>query len=112
MTIFQKIIDRQIPATIVYENADVIAFRDINGQAPSHVIVIPKQPIPRLADATDADVAILGRVLLACRDVAKQEGLDITGYRVVTNNGADAGQTVEHLHFHVLGGRPMGWPPG
>ncbi|TNE87479.1 MAG: histidine triad nucleotide-binding protein [Deltaproteobacteria bacterium] len=112
MTIFQKIIDREIPADIVYETDEVLAFRDINPVAPVHVLVIPKRRIVRVATAEDDDGALLGRLLLACRDVARQEGLAENGYRIVTNNGDHGGQSVDHLHFHVLGGRQLGWPPG
>lgn len=112
MTIFQKIIDRQIPADIVYETPTVLAFRDIQPVAPVHVLVIPKQPIPRVGDAADHDGALLGELLLACREVARIEGIAASGYRVVTNNGGHGGQSVDHLHFHVLGGRQMVWPPG
>jgi histidine triad (HIT) family protein len=109
-TIFQKIIDRQIPATIVYEDDRALAFRDISPQAPTHILVIPKQPLARLADMTAADEALVGHVMWVAREVAVREGL--TDFRVVLNNGAGAGQSVFHLHAHVLGGRPMGWPPG
>jgi histidine triad (HIT) family protein len=111
VTIFQKIIDRKIPADIVYEDDEVLAFRDIHPQAPTHVLVIPKRPIASVAAATEADGALLGRLLLACRRVAQQEGLG-DGYRLVTNIGRDGGQSVDHLHFHLLGGRQMTWPPG
>ncbi len=111
MTLFQKIIDRQIPAAIVYEDDRALAFRDIAPQAPVHVLVVPKRPIPSLAHATDADADLLGHLLGVCRTVAAQEGL-AAGYRVVTNIGGDGGQSVDHLHFHVLGKRRMGWPPG
>ncbi len=111
MTIFQKIIDRQIPATIVYEDDRALAFRDVAPQAPVHVLVIPKQPIRSLASATDEDAALLGHLLTVVRKVAAAEGLE-GGYRVVTNIGADGGQSVDHLHFHVLGKRRLGWPPG
>lgn len=110
MTLFEKIIARQIPATLVYEDADCVALRDINPQAPVHVLVVPRKPIPDLAAATPEDEVLLGRCLLACAKVAKQEGL--TSWRLVQNNGADAGQSVYHVHFHVIGGRTMGWPPG
>ncbi|MDP2316117.1 MAG: histidine triad nucleotide-binding protein [Pseudomonadota bacterium] len=110
MTLFEKIIARQIPADIVYEDAHTIAFRDINPQAPTHVLVVPRQVIPRLDLAEEADVEVLGRTMLAAGKVARQLGL--TGYRVVINNGEEVGQTVFHLHLHILGGRRMGWPPG
>lgn len=112
MTIFQKIIDREIPADIVYEDDRALAFRDIAPQAPVHVLVIPKTPVVRLSEASDDQVELLGHLLRVCRDVARSEGLDASGYRVVTNNGTHGGQSVDHLHFHVLGGRQLGWPPG
>ncbi len=112
MTLFEQIAARTIPADIVYEDEHTVAFRDLHAVAPTHVLVVPREPIPRLADATDAHALVLGRCLLAVRNVATQLGLDEGGYRVVVNNGEDAGQTVFHLHFHVLGGRKMGWPPG
>jgi len=110
-TIFQRIIDREIPAEIVYEDDRCLAFRDITPQAPTHVLVIPKQLIPSLADATDADSELLGHLFTAARKVAKQLGLT-NGYRTVVNCGRDGGQSVDHLHIHVLGGRPLSWPPG
>ena len=112
MTIFQKIIDRQIPASIVYEDDHVLAFDDIAPQAPVHVLVIPKKPLVNLSDASDADAELLGKLLSAVRKVAEAKGLVESGYRVVANNGRDAQQSVFHLHFHVLGGRKLGWPPG
>lgn len=111
MTLFQKIIDREIPADIVYEDEHTLAFRDINPQAPVHILVIPKKPIASIAEATADDEAVLGRVLLSARAVARDEGL-ADGYRLVINCGSDAGQTVYHLHVHVLGGRRLSWPPG
>ena len=110
MTLFQRIIAREIPAEIVYETADILAFRDIHPQAPTHILVIPKKPIPKLSDAVDGDGDLLGKVLLAARDVARQEGLE--NFRLVVNNGAAAGQSVFHLHVHIMGGRSMVWPPG
>jgi histidine triad (HIT) family protein len=110
VTLFEKIIARQIPANIIYEDDSVVAFRDINPQAPTHFLVVPRRAIPMLAQAGEADAELLGRCLLAAARVAKAEGLE--GYRVVVNNGEEAGQTVFHLHVHVLGGRRMGWPPG
>ncbi len=112
MTLFEKIIAREIPAKIVYETSDVLAFRDINPQAPAHILVIPKKVIPRLGDAADADAIILGKVLLAAAEVARREGIDQTGYRLAINHGKDAGESVPHLHVHLLGGRSMAWPPG
>lgn len=110
-TIFQRIIDREIPAEIVYEDDQCLAFRDINAQAPTHVLVIPRQPIPSLAQAADSDAALLGHLLVAARKVAEQLGLK-NGYRTVINCGPDGGQSVDHLHVHLLGGRKLEWPPG
>jgi histidine triad (HIT) family protein len=110
-TIFSKIIDRSIPADIIYEDDLCLAFRDITPQAPTHVLIIPKKPIPKLADATSQDHALLGHLLLTVKRVADQLGLE-NGYRVVINSGEDGGQTVYHLHLHLLGGRAMQWPPG
>ena len=111
-TIFGKIIRREIPAQIVYETERVLAFRDVNPMAPTHVLVIPKKPIRDIASATESDKELLGELVLAAAEVAKQEGLKEDGYRVVMNTGMKGGQTVFHLHLHVLGGRQMNWPPG
>ncbi|MBI2408661.1 MAG: histidine triad nucleotide-binding protein [Gemmatimonadetes bacterium] len=108
--LFCKIIAREIPAAIIAEDAHCLAFRDINPQAPTHVLVIPKEHVPSLNQMTDP--ALGGRVLAFARDVAKQEGIAERGYRVVLNTNAEAGQTVFHLHAHLLGGREQGWPPG
>lgn len=110
-TIFSKIIRREISADIVYEDDLAIAFKDVHPQAPVHILVIPKQPIAQLADAESKDHALLGHLLLTAKRVAQQAGLD-SGYRVVINTGPDGGQTVYHLHLHILGGRQMTWPPG
>lgn len=110
-TIFSKIIRREIPVNIVYEDDLALAFTDINPQAPVHILVIPKKPIVKLADAESQDQALLGHLLLTAQRVAAEAGLE-NGYRVVINNGADGGQTVYHLHLHILGGRQMDWPPG
>ena len=111
MTIFQKIIDRQIPADIVYEDEQCLAFRDVHPQAPTHILIIPKKAIPSLAQAAAEDQALLGHLLLVARDLAAS--LKLTdGYRTVMNCGRDGGQTVDHLHVHLLGGRSLGWPPG
>jgi len=110
-TIFQRIITREIPADIVYEDDQCVAFRDISPQAPTHVLVIPKQPIPSVSAIADADQTLLGHLFLVVRDLAEQLHLD-DGYRVVVNCGPDGGQTVDHLHFHLLGGRSLSWPPG
>ena len=111
-TIFAKIIRREIPADIVYEDDDVLAFRDVNPQAPTHVLFIPREPLPTLDDATPAQAELLGKLLLATAAYARREGLTEKGYRVVINCNEDGGQTVYHLHFHLLGGRRMAWPPG
>lgn len=110
-TLFSKIIRREIPADIVYEDDLALAFRDIHPQAPVHILVIPKQPIAMISEAQPADQALLGHLLLTVKTIAAQEGLE-KGYRVVINSGEDGGQTVFHLHIHILGGRAMTWPPG
>ena len=111
-TLFEKIIAREIPANIVYEDELVLAFKDIKPQAPTHVLMIPKKPIPRIAEATPEDHKILGHLLLKAAEVARNSGLEKTGFRLVFNNGADAGEAVPHLHCHIIGGRRLGWPPG
>ncbi|MBI2511540.1 MAG: histidine triad nucleotide-binding protein [Opitutae bacterium] len=111
-TIFQKIIDREIPAKLAYEDEHCIAIHDINPQAPVHVLVIPKQHITRIAEAKADDQNTLGHLLLSAAAVAKKLGLEQSGFRVVINNGRDGGETVPHLHVHLLGGRPLAWPPG
>ena len=111
-TLFEKIIAREIPATIIYEDDLVFAIRDINPQAPKHVLVIPKKAVPRLADAGAEDQSLLGHLLLKAAEVAGQLGLNADGYRLVINNGEDGGESVPHLHVHILGGRRMAWPPG
>lgn len=111
-TLFEKIIAREIPAQIVYEDELVIAFRDIAPKAPTHILIIPKKPIPRIAEAAPADHQVLGHLLLKAAEVAGKLGLDQSGYRLVFNNGPDAGEAVPHLHCHILGGRKMAWPPG
>jgi histidine triad (HIT) family protein len=110
-TIFKKIIDHEIPADVVYEDERCLAFRDVSPKAPIHVLVIPKKEIVNLDALTDADAELVAHLHMVIRKVAKQLGLK-DGYRVVVNNGPDGGQTVDHLHFHVLGGRHMEWPPG
>jgi histidine triad (HIT) family protein len=111
-TIFEKIIAKEIPSQIIHETDDVIAFRDIAPKAPTHVLVIPKKAIPRVAEAKEEDVQLLGKLLLACGEVARKLGIAEDGFRVVINNGKNAGEAVPHLHLHVLGGRPLSWPPG
>lgn len=111
-TLFSKIITGQIPAKIVYQDEHLIAIQDINPQAPVHILVIPVKPLPSIAQAAEDDQALLGRLLLAAKQIAEQTGLAATGYRLVINTGAHGGQTVPHLHIHLLGGRPLTWPPG
>jgi histidine triad (HIT) family protein len=111
-TIFGKIVRREIPADIVYETDDVLAFRDLNPQAPVHVLFIPKRAIATLNDVVAADAQLLGKLLLAAADYAKREGFDKDGYRTVVNCNEHGGQTVFHLHVHLLAGRRMTWPPG
>ena len=112
MTIFEKIIAREIPARIVHETDEFLAFHDVNPQAPVHVLIVPKHVIPRLAAATGEDAALLGRMLVATGEVAQKLGVAESGYRLVINNGPDAGESVPHLHMHLLGGRNLTWPPG
>ena len=111
-TIFGKIIRREICADIVYEDDLCLAFRDITPQAPTHVLIIPKKPIPKLSDATAEDKELLGHLLVTVKIVAEQLGIAEDGYRVVINTGTNGGQTVFHLHMHLLGGRSLQWPPG
>jgi histidine triad (HIT) family protein len=111
-TLFEKIIAREIPAAIVYEDGLVLAIRDINPQAPVHILIFPKKAIPRIAEALDDDGKLLSHLLLKAAEVADKVGLKKSGYRLVINNGADGGETVPHLHVHILGGRHMTWPPG
>jgi histidine triad (HIT) family protein len=110
-TIFQRIIDKEIPAKIAYEDELCLAFHDVKPQAPVHVLVIPKKPIVNIGQLSAGDQALAGHLLLVVKKVADQLGL-ASGYRVVANCGLDGGQSVDHLHLHILGGRQMGWPPG
>jgi len=110
-TLFSKIIDRSIPAEIVFEDDLCLAFRDINPQAPVHILIIPKKPIAKLTDANDEDQDLLGHMLLAANSIAEDQNIG-DAYRLVVNNGAAAGQSVFHLHIHILGGRSFTWPPG
>ena len=112
MTLFEKIAAREIPARIVCETEEYLAFHDANPQAPVHVLIVPKRVIPRLAEAQPGDAELLGRMLLAARGIAAELGVAETGYRLVINNGRDAGESVPHLHIHLLGGRGLQWPPG
>lgn len=107
-TIFKKIIDKEIPADVVHEDDDVLAFRDINPQAPTHVLIIPKKEIPTVDDVTDADVTVLGKLMLIAAKIAREEGIAESGYRLMVNCRDDGGQEVYHLHLHLLGGRPLG----
>lgn len=111
-TLFEKICEKEIPADIVYEDDQVVAFRDIAPKAPTHVLVIPRKPIPRINEAQPEDQALLGHLLLKAAEVARSFGLGDDGFRLVLNNGRDAGETVPHMHCHILGGRKMDWPPG
>ena len=111
-TIFAKIIRKEIPASIVFENESVLAFRDVSPQAPVHILIIPKKPLRDVAAATSADKELMGELLLVAAEIARQEGLEENGYRIVVNTGRDGGQSVFHLHLHLLGGRSLGWPPG
>ncbi len=110
-TLFERIMDREIPATIIHEDDHCIVFRDINPQAPTHVLVVPRKPIPTLDDVTDEEALLAGHLLLVARKIAADEGLS-DGYRVVINCGDNGGQSVDHLHVHMLGGRRLKWPPG
>ena len=110
-TLFQKIIDREEPGDILYEDDQCVALRDINPQAPTHVLIVPRKPIPTLDALTEDDEALVGHLFLIAQKVAAEEGLS-DGYRTVFNNGPDARQTVDHIHLHLIGGRGMSWPPG
>ena len=111
-TLFEKIVAREIPAQVVYEDDLVLAIRDINPQAPVHVLIFPKQAVPRIAEAAATDQALLGHLLLQAAVVAEKAGLKEGGYRLVINNGKHGGESVPHLHCHILGGRQLSWPPG
>lgn len=110
--LFCNIVDRTIPSTIVHEDERVLAFQDIHPQAPVHILVIPKRHVQSVQELESHDLPLLGQLMQACVKLAKQKGISESGYRIVTNSGPHAGQTVFHLHFHLLGGRPMSWPPG
>ena len=112
MTIFEKIIAREIPAKIVFEDDDVLAFHDVNPQAPVHVLLVPKRVIPRLDEINASDQSLLGKLIFTATKIARELGVSTTGYRVVINSGPDAGESVPHLHVHLLGKRSLGWPPG
>ncbi|MGH0172053.1 UNVERIFIED_CONTAM: hypothetical protein FKN15_062883 [Acipenser sinensis] len=110
-TLFSKIIRKEIPAKIFYEDEQCIAFHDIAPQAPTHFLVVPRKPIAQLSKAEEADAALLGHLLIVAKKCAEEMGLS-KGYRLIVNEGPDGGQTVYHLHIHILGGRQLGWPPG
>jgi len=111
-TLFQKICDKEIPADIVHEDDLCIAFRDISPQAPVHILIVPRKHLPRIAAATAEDAALIGHLLLIAANVARSEGIDGTGFRIAINNGPHGGESVPHLHVHLLGGRQLQWPPG
>jgi len=110
--IFAKIIRKEIPAKIVYEDDRVLAFRDVEPKASTHILIVPKKDIARVSEALAEDEPVLGHLLTVAAEIARKEGIEGTGYRLVINNGAHAGESVAHLHLHLLGGRPMDWPPG
>jgi histidine triad (HIT) family protein len=112
MTLFERIINREVPAQIIHEDSECVAVRDINPQAPVHVLVIPRRVISRLGKAAEADAALIGHLLITAASIARREGIEESGYRVVVNHGRHAGESVPHLHVHLLGGRQMKWPPG
>ena len=112
MTLFEKIVAREIPADIVHEDDLCLAFRDISPKAPVHILVVPKRVIPRVAESRPEDRELLGHLLFTAGQIARSEGLADSGFRLVVNNGPDGGETVPHLHVHLLGGRPLTWPPG
>ncbi len=111
-TLFEKIVRREIPADIVYEDEDILAFRDIEPQAPVHILIIPKRRIPTLNDLAEDDADLIGRIILAARQIAEREGLSEDGYRLIFNCNEQGGQTVYHIHLHLIGGRKLDWPPG
>lgn len=110
--LFCRIASGEIPANVVLETPHVLAFRDINPQAPTHILIIPREHVPSVAEMSEGQAQLMGRLFLAARDLAREEGIQEGGYRMVVNAGPDAGQTVFHVHMHLLGGRGMGWPPG
>ena len=112
MTLFEKIIAREIPANIIHEDDSLIAFHDANPQAPTHFLVVPKKPIPRIAAVGPEDSELLAKLLFTAQAIAKKLEIADSGFRIVINNGRNGGETVPHLHVHVLGGRPFRWPPG
>ena len=111
-TLFEKICDKEIPAVLVHEDEHCVAFRDIAPQAPLHILIVPRKAVPRIGLAEPDDQALLGHLLLTAAAVARREGVADSGYRIVINHGPDGGEAVPHLHLHLLGGRPLAWPPG
>lgn len=111
-TLFQKIMDREIPGEIVHEDDLCVCFRDISAQAPVHLILVPRKPIPRIAEAEEEDQSLIGHLFLTAARVAREQGFASRGFRLVVNNGPDGGESVPHLHIHILAGRIMDWPPG
>jgi histidine triad (HIT) family protein len=111
-TIFSEIIAKKKPAEIIYEDDEVVAFKDINPQAPVHVLIVPRKPIPKLTAASEEDEKVLGKMVMVARKIATDFGLDMDGFRLLLNEGKNGGQTIYHLHFHLLGGRRLMWPPG
>lgn len=111
-TLFEKICDKEIPAAVVYQDDRCVAFRDISPQAPVHILVVPRRPIPRLALASAGEATLLGHLLLTAAQIARNEGVAKSGFRIVINNGPDGGEAVPHLHVHLLAGRQLQWPPG
>ena len=111
-TLFEKIASREIPADIVFEDSQLIAFKDVNPQAPVHVLIVPKKPIQRIGEAGQWYYQVLGQLLLKAAEIAREQGISESGYRLVINNGPDGGESVPHLHCHILGGRKLKWPPG
>ncbi len=112
MTLFEKIANHEIPATIIHEDDDLVAFHDINPQAPYHIVIIPRRPIPSINDVRASDAELIGKMVVLAGQLAYRLGIAERGYRLVFNCGPDAGQSVDHIHLHLLGGRPMDWPPG
>lgn len=112
MTLFEKIIAGEIPAEVLYQDDHVVGFKDIDPKAPTHILCVPRKPIPNIAQAEESDGETLGKLLLAGRKIAQEQGIDASGYRLVINCGPDGGETVPHLHLHILGGRKLSWPPG
>ena len=112
MTLFEKIANHEIPAKIVHEDDELVAFHDINPQAPYHIVIIPRRPIASINDVEASEAELVGKMIVLAKDLAWQEGLADSGYRLIFNCGPDAGQSVDHIHLHLIGGRSMEWPPG